>query len=163
MQAQGHEIGAHTKSHPHLTTLSSAELQDEIAGSKQELINIGVNQVVTFSYPYGEFNDTVINAVKNAGYLGARNVEGGFNDKTTDKYLLESFSVESNTNISTVKSLIDSAIQDKTWLILLFHRTENNGGQYSITPYNLQQIVDYLIANNVLVVTNAQGIQILSQ
>ena len=37
----GHEIGAHTETHPQLPTLTTAEKQDEINGSRQALLNAG--------------------------------------------------------------------------------------------------------------------------
>jgi peptidoglycan/xylan/chitin deacetylase (PgdA/CDA1 family) len=163
LQSAGHEIGAHSKTHPDLTKLSSAQLQDEVNGSKQDLLAIGVNQVLTFAYPYGEVNDSVVTATKNAGYIGARGVQPEFNTKETDPYLLESQSVEVNTTIDTIKSWIDTAVQNKTWVILVFHQVDHNGDQYSTTPETFQQIVDYLILKNVPVVTNASGLQILSQ
>jgi peptidoglycan/xylan/chitin deacetylase (PgdA/CDA1 family) len=163
IQSAGHEVGAHSKTHPDLTKLSSVQLQDEVSGSKQDLLAIGVNQVPTFSYPYGEANSTVITATKNAGYIGARGVEAGFNTKETDPYLLLSQSVEVNTTIDTIKTWIDSAIQNKTWVILVFHKVDYSNDQYSTTPEIFQQITNYLIAKNALVVTNAAGLQALSQ
>ncbi|MDD5569486.1 MAG: polysaccharide deacetylase family protein, partial [Candidatus Pacebacteria bacterium] len=163
LQAAGHEIGAHSQTHAHLTQVSAAQLQNEINGSKQELLNIGVNQVLTFAYPYGEANNAVITTTKNSGFIGARGVDADYNNKTTDPYFLLSQSVESNTTIETIKGWIDTAIQNKTWVILVFHQVDHSGEQYSTTPEILQQIADYLIAKNVSVVTNAAGLQILSQ
>lgn len=52
MAAQGHEIGAHTRTHPHLTTLTQQQMTDEIAGSKSDLQAIGLHPT-TFAYPSG--------------------------------------------------------------------------------------------------------------
>lgn len=52
-QEQGVALGAHSRSHPDLTLLSSAALADEIAGSADAIErNIGIRPSV-FAYPYG--------------------------------------------------------------------------------------------------------------
>ncbi|MGC1905153.1 MAG: polysaccharide deacetylase family protein [Candidatus Acidiferrum sp.] len=104
MAGNGHEIGAHTRTHQGLSTLcgvtqaggptktpcvdafgNPTNLDDtldlEIAGSKADLIAQGFNPV-TFAYPYGDYgypNPTVGQAVQAAGYLGGRDSDLGFN------------------------------------------------------------------------------------
>jgi peptidoglycan/xylan/chitin deacetylase (PgdA/CDA1 family) len=163
MQSSGHEIGAHSRTHAHLTQLSDSELQNEISGSRQDLLAIGANPVVSFAYPYGETNSTVMSVAKNAGYTGARGIDFGLNDKNTDSYNLVAKPVDFGTSLDTVKVWVEDAILNKKWLILFFHNIDNSGEQYSTTPANLQAIVDYLKDNNIKVVTNSEGVQILSQ
>jgi peptidoglycan/xylan/chitin deacetylase (PgdA/CDA1 family) len=104
MAANGHEIGAHTRTHQSLSTLcgvtqiggatktpctdaggnpTSADdsLDLEIAGSKADLIAQGFNPL-TFAYPYGDYgypNPTIGQAVQTAGYFGARDSDLGYN------------------------------------------------------------------------------------
>ena len=61
---QGHDIEAHTMTHPHLDKLSSSELEYEIGQSKRCLLNYGINSTI-FAYPYGEGwdNPEVVNIV----------------------------------------------------------------------------------------------------
>jgi peptidoglycan/xylan/chitin deacetylase (PgdA/CDA1 family) len=55
----GFEIGAHTRTHPHLTDLSPAEAADEIDGSADRIEReLGIRPT-TFSYPYGSVNEKV--------------------------------------------------------------------------------------------------------
>lgn len=78
------EIGAHTMSHPHLTAIDILEAKKEIISSKkylEELLNIDIE---TFCYPYGEFNKTIKDLVKEAGFLGARTVEDNVIDSPRD-------------------------------------------------------------------------------
>ena len=51
----GHDLGAHSLTHAHLSKLTIEGQENEIFGSKIELENKGYN-VSTFAYPYGEFN-----------------------------------------------------------------------------------------------------------
>ncbi|MDH7602908.1 MAG: polysaccharide deacetylase family protein [Armatimonadota bacterium] len=64
----GFEIGSHTLTHPHLLTLNESDLRREIADSKKKLEDIIGREVVAFSYPYGEYDQRVVNAVAEAGY-----------------------------------------------------------------------------------------------
>src|SRR5882724_5683335 len=72
MQAKGNEIGAHTRTHPHIARLSDIDAWDQIEGSKEDLLNLGVTSVNTFAYPYGEVGSTTEVLVKNAGFIAAR-------------------------------------------------------------------------------------------
>ncbi|MGA7368981.1 MAG: polysaccharide deacetylase family protein, partial [Nitrososphaeraceae archaeon] len=56
LHAEGHDIEAHTMTHPHLNKLSSSELEYEISQSKQCLLDHGINSTI-FAYPYGEVWD----------------------------------------------------------------------------------------------------------
>jgi peptidoglycan/xylan/chitin deacetylase (PgdA/CDA1 family) len=67
----GWELAAHTIHHLDLTTLDAEQLQEEIAGSRQMLRREYGVPVADFCYPAGRFDDTVIAAVKAAGYSGA--------------------------------------------------------------------------------------------
>ncbi|MBD2766548.1 polysaccharide deacetylase family protein [Hymenobacter sp. BT664] len=76
--AAGWEIGAHTMSHPKLTTLPLAEATSEIERSKTELERVLQTPVVSFAYPYGALNDSLKQAVCAAGFaLGVATDSGG--------------------------------------------------------------------------------------
>lgn len=58
----GISIGAHSRTHPHLTELPPAALQDEIDGSARHIqCELGI-QPAAFAYPYGSVNDVVASA-----------------------------------------------------------------------------------------------------
>ncbi len=65
------ELGAHTVTHPSLTTISSAQQIEEIAGSKRQLENILNHTVTSFSYPHGEYSAETIDLARNAGFHSA--------------------------------------------------------------------------------------------
>lgn len=60
----GFEIGAHTKTHPVLTSLSSVQIHDEILLSKQTLENFTGQRIKHFAYPYGAINGEVTRCVQ---------------------------------------------------------------------------------------------------
>ena len=76
--AAGWEIGAHTMSHPKLTTLLLAEATAEIQRSKTALETALQTEIVSFAYPYGDLNEAVKDAVREAGFaLGVATDTGG--------------------------------------------------------------------------------------
>jgi peptidoglycan/xylan/chitin deacetylase (PgdA/CDA1 family) len=164
LNSEGYEIGGHTRNHLDLTTLTSAQLQSEVSGGRTDLLNLGFTPVTTFAYPLGAYNATVVQAVKNAGYVGARSVNSGFNDKASDRYVLMDQHIEQNTTVDQVKAYIDQAVAQKKWLILEMHNQSATGDdQYHNDPAVLQGIVDYVKQHNVKTVTISQGLQILNQ
>ncbi|MBO2009678.1 polysaccharide deacetylase family protein [Hymenobacter negativus] len=76
--AAGWEIGAHTMSHPRLTTLPLPEAAAEIQRSKTALEAALQTQLVSFAYPYGDLNEDVKEAVRAAGFaFGVATDTGG--------------------------------------------------------------------------------------
>ena len=68
----GWEVGSHTCSHPHLTTLDDAILARELSQSRAA-VEHGIGQPCrSIAYPYGDVDARVIEATRAAGYeLGA--------------------------------------------------------------------------------------------
>lgn len=162
LQAAGNEIGCHSKSHADLTQISPSQLSDEINGAKTYLASQGI-LTTTFAYPYGSYSATVQDAIKQAGFSAARSSNTGYNSKGSGAYNLSIQSVENTTTLEQIKGWINSAKNEKTWLILLFHKvlSDTAGEQYATTPQTLQGIADYLKAQNVPVITNAKGVQLI--
>lgn len=76
--AAGWEIGAHTQSHPRLSTLPLPAAAAEIVQSKAALETAFQTEIATFAYPYGDLSDEVKNAVRAAGFaLGVATDTGG--------------------------------------------------------------------------------------
>lgn len=67
----GMEIGAHTRSHPHLTRCSDDELREEMRGCKADLEDRLDLAVTQFCYPYGDVDDRVAGAARDAGFEAA--------------------------------------------------------------------------------------------
>jgi hypothetical protein len=123
---------------------------------------MGATPVDTLVYPYGDYNDAVIAEAKNAGFIGARSVDRGYNTKTTDKYALKIQQVGSSTTPGEIKAWIDTALTQKTWLILMYHQVDTSGLDLAQTPSDFQTTVDYLLAKNAWVVTLKKGITLMN-
>ncbi len=92
MQA-GHEIGAHTCTHPHLTHVPLAQAREEITASRKKLEDIFGVPVRHFCYPYGDWNPAVRELVAEAGYETAVITEAGVNLPGADRLGLKRFTV----------------------------------------------------------------------
>ena len=66
--AAGHEIGAHTLTHPHLAEIAPAQARAEIFESKARLEDEFGVPVRHFCYPYGNFDARVRDLVAEASY-----------------------------------------------------------------------------------------------
>jgi peptidoglycan/xylan/chitin deacetylase (PgdA/CDA1 family) len=161
MQNSGHEIGAHTRTHPNLSTLTAAQQQDEIEGSLTDLEAIGVTPT-SFAYPYGAYNDTTLSIVEKAGFLSARGTKRGFNDASANRLLLNGWILgpEGINDLNRITQAIDDAQTNGTWLILIFHRIDETGEATSIPHEMLQEIVDHLVEQKTNVVTTREALNI---
>ena len=158
MQSQGHEIDSHTRMHPSLTSIPSAQMQTEIIGSRNDLLAMGVTTVNMLVYPYGDYNGETKSVAATSGYVGARSADTGYNTRSTDKFALKVQQITVTTSVDEIKAWINKSVADKTWLILMFHQVDSSGKQLSTVTLNFQAIVDYLAIQQVPIVTMQQGV-----
>lgn len=64
----GHEIGNHSNTHPHINKLNIDKNCEEITKCSEKLKNITGKEVNLYRCPYGEYNNTVINAADSLNY-----------------------------------------------------------------------------------------------
>ncbi len=86
--AAGHEIGAHTLTHPWLTRIPLAEAREEIRGSKAWLEDRFGRRIEHFCYPYGDGNPAVRDLVREAGFATACTTDSGVNQAAGDVFRL---------------------------------------------------------------------------
>jgi peptidoglycan/xylan/chitin deacetylase (PgdA/CDA1 family) len=157
LAARGHEIGAHTRTHAHLTRLTPQQQQDEIAGSRQDLLGWNVGPMLSFAYPYGEYDATTLQIVRDAGFTSAAATITGYASTNSDPYQLEYQELLNTVTLDQVKQWVDTAAQTRTWLILAFHDIDTSNSLYAVTPGMFQSIVDYVKQKGIPVVTVTQG------
>ncbi len=66
--AGGHDIGNHSDKHPHMNSMSKEQIKDDIMkahNSTKEVLGIDMN---LFRPPFGEYNNTVLETLKECGY-----------------------------------------------------------------------------------------------
>jgi peptidoglycan/xylan/chitin deacetylase (PgdA/CDA1 family) len=67
----GWEIGAHTRTHPHLTELDDAALEGELRGSRRDCESALGLPCRSFAYPFSDEDQRVVRATGEAGYSAA--------------------------------------------------------------------------------------------
>ena len=93
----GIEIGSHTKTHPHLTSLSDRELDAELRASRERLEDVLGIPCRFLAYPYGEHDGRVRAAARASGYDGAFALPG--RDKPRDVFALPRVGVWRHTGL----------------------------------------------------------------
>jgi peptidoglycan/xylan/chitin deacetylase (PgdA/CDA1 family) len=163
LKNKGFEIGDHTKTHPDLTTLTTAQIQDEMGGSQTVLQSaIGVTPT-DFAYPYGTYNATTL-AVGNGLFQSQRTVVSGFNTKDTlNLSQLKIEEVDSNITTTQVQAWVDQAIAQKTWLILVWHEvattpSDPTDALYTTQPADLSTELSYIKSSGVAVENTQQAV-----
>ena len=71
---KGHEVAAHSSTHTDFKDCSDENLKYEIDDDIKHLSNVINEKVVGFAYPYGIYNDKIIDRLKKNGIIYARAV-----------------------------------------------------------------------------------------
>jgi len=72
----GWDVGSHSMNHYDLTKLSLADQHKEIMGSKKKLEDVLGIDILTFAYPFGAKNNSILSYAEAAGYIAAMGAEG---------------------------------------------------------------------------------------
>jgi peptidoglycan/xylan/chitin deacetylase (PgdA/CDA1 family) len=143
----GNEIAGHTRTHPHLPTLSRAGQVDEICGGRRDLVAQGFHPV-SFAYPYGEYDGTSEDVVRQCGYANGRAAQGGVETvPPADRYAIRT--LENVTTSDTPASLEAQtwAAKPGQWLNYVFHDiggpTEFND-EYRMTTKDFTAFLDWV-------------------
>jgi peptidoglycan/xylan/chitin deacetylase (PgdA/CDA1 family) len=84
---------SHTRSHRDLTTLAPVELADELRGSRIALEDMLGEAVDCVAYPFGRYNERVIDAARAAGYRTGFSTQPGFNRHGIDRFRIRRLDV----------------------------------------------------------------------
>ena len=76
---KGHEIAVHTLTHPGMCELTDAELEREVLGDKENIQKLFNQCPIGMAYPYGAYSETVIEKLRDFGFLYARGVQSSHN------------------------------------------------------------------------------------
>jgi peptidoglycan/xylan/chitin deacetylase (PgdA/CDA1 family) len=112
--ACGMEVGAHSMTHPFMTELDDAALDREAEGSRRFLEDLLGSAVESFSYPYGDVDGRVREAVLHAGYLAACGTRRGRNPSSPDWLLLRRWSVPGSAGVDGLRRLL--ARRTPSWI-----------------------------------------------
>ncbi|MDQ6816268.1 MAG: polysaccharide deacetylase family protein [Actinomycetota bacterium] len=80
----GMDVGDHTAHHVDLRMLTPAQLAAETAGSRRVLGQVLGHPVYFFAYPFGAYDNAVLQAIRGAGFTMAYTTQGGIIESTAD-------------------------------------------------------------------------------
>jgi len=93
MANAGIEIGAHTRTHPDLGTVTDAKtIFDEVITATREMETLLDLKIRHFAFPYGQFtnlNVDVFRLLKESGFESVSSAYGGWNDVAGDSFHIQ--------------------------------------------------------------------------
>lgn len=104
LKDNGWSIANHTINHLHLKNITDIPtLEKEILGARDYLVSQGFPEAAEhFAYPFGEYNDTVVQFLKDNGFKTARTTCGGLEWFEIDNFFeLKSFDLNKSTKLSS--------------------------------------------------------------
>jgi peptidoglycan/xylan/chitin deacetylase (PgdA/CDA1 family) len=108
MIKNGWELDSHTINHVDVSQASGAQLQSEVAGSRRMLQQRFHQPVNFFCYPSGRYDDQAVQAVRDAGYLGATTTDEGLASKS-ERYTLKRIRVDGSDGVSGLERKLRDA------------------------------------------------------
>jgi peptidoglycan/xylan/chitin deacetylase (PgdA/CDA1 family) len=116
----GWEIMSHTVTHPHLGWISEERVDEELLCSRKELEQLGI-PVANLVYPYNN-NDDTVRKIAARYYRSGRGGGTALNAGVPDPFFLKSVRIEHD--LSLMKSYIDRAFAERSWLIFYHHEID---------------------------------------
>jgi peptidoglycan/xylan/chitin deacetylase (PgdA/CDA1 family) len=159
----GHELDAHTVTHPDLTTLSDEELTVELQQSQQALRQRFNTPAEDFASPYGHTDARTIGFIQEY-YRSHRNTAGDYRAVPTnvnlpqnfDRYNIIGVTVRRDTTVADLKRLVDYAKATNGWLVLTYHQVDDGPSDFGLDPDALDKQFAYLGSTDVRIVTMGQ-------
>ena len=113
MKSNNISFGSHTISHRILAGLSKEDIIREIKDSKDILESQIGNKINSFAYPVGtraDFDDTIMEVVKEYKYTCACSNVYGMNDENSDTFALKRIGIETTDCFFLFKQKLDGAL-----------------------------------------------------
>jgi peptidoglycan/xylan/chitin deacetylase (PgdA/CDA1 family) len=104
----GWELDSHTINHVDVSQASGAQLQQEVGGSRKMLQQRFHQPVNFFCYPSGRYDAEAIQAVRDAGYLGATTTDEGLASKS-EMYTLKRIRVDGSDGVGGLEQKLKQA------------------------------------------------------
>lgn len=65
---EGHTLGNHSSTHPHMSQLSKDQIKEELMKNHEKVKTLTGQEMELFRPPFGEYNNNVIEAAEECGY-----------------------------------------------------------------------------------------------
>ena len=143
-RSSDYEIGSHTVNHHNLVKITLEEAKSELLDSRTFLKdNFGINAGLTMSYPWGNYNNQVLQLVKST-YLAARSTDPGYNSlNILNRYAIKVMRFDESISTDHANSWVDFAVHNKLWLVEMIHGIDGIGFS-PIDSSTLSEHLDYI-------------------
>lgn len=151
LQAEGHEIGGHSKHHVDLSMLDHDEVVRQVCGDRERLLRLGL-RAQTFAYPFSSQSDDTAGVVESCGYSAARIINRGSGTwplvvPAPDRFRIPiAASVQATTTLKDLQGFItDAERSGDAWVVLTFHRICEVGcSSTAVKPSLFEPFVQWL-------------------
>ena len=96
---EGYEIGSHTLDHLNLTSIKEEDIDKQIYRSKENIEKKFNTTVNSFSYPFGAYNNIVLNKVKERFKFAVTTKRARFKTNKYDNFALPRIPINKNTSL----------------------------------------------------------------
>jgi peptidoglycan/xylan/chitin deacetylase (PgdA/CDA1 family) len=103
-----YELGCHSYYHPYMTKEDEKGLFLNTQTAKATLLENTQIEPKTFAYPFGFYNDKVIEYVKKAGFIGAFTVDRKFVTTNTDLYKIPRFIITKDISFEKFVKIVNA-------------------------------------------------------
>jgi peptidoglycan/xylan/chitin deacetylase (PgdA/CDA1 family) len=141
MRQSGHDIAAHSMTHPNLTKSDESDLEWEVGESKSVLID-KLGQVKDFASPLGASDRRTIDVIKRH-FRSNRNTAAdpaviGPDDinlpSNFNRYNINCYTVRRSTKPEDLRRLIEYAKSNNGWVVLNYHQVDDGNDFYGVSP-----------------------------
>lgn len=149
LQALGHEIGNHTRSHPHLDLVSWERARSEIEGAQDDLHRLGIDPVQSFAYPSDSgWSRRDVRALVRNTFEVARASGFGYNAPSGDPALLRSMPLyfREPTAQPHLERIDRTDFPGPVWMSYHTHDVSSEPSLHGCRPEELRRLVEGLLA-----------------
>lgn len=93
MAQGGFSFQSHTRTHADLTKLDRRAVAEELSGARKDLEDLLGRAVRSLAYPFGRFDDDVVEVARASGYDAGFSVQPGFNRRGVDRFRIRRLDV----------------------------------------------------------------------
>jgi peptidoglycan/xylan/chitin deacetylase (PgdA/CDA1 family) len=106
LERRGIQIGSHTETHAALPSLSSTALLEELRGGRRALQRVLHHPVPWLAYPYGAYDERVVDLARASGYTLGVTTVGGTCQTPTRPLELRRLEVLDTTSIAGLRTML---------------------------------------------------------
>jgi peptidoglycan/xylan/chitin deacetylase (PgdA/CDA1 family) len=125
----GHEIGSHTYSHPHMTSLTASDAKEELTRSADALLKLTGRFPTTFAFPHHDYDQMLLGMARSVHFETRNTLNNA-----------RRFSLKTATLSGTVRTAIEAAIEQKENIIFSGHSvisSQSSENEYEPIPPEL--------------------------